>query len=102
MREKIDINSVFAVSGKVVPRRIKDKLIIVPIEDGVADFNDVMFSFNDTGTRIWEGIEQGRSLKAICDTLVEQYDADPERIRGGVENLVQAMLEKGIIEKWQS
>ncbi len=94
--------TVFSVSDKVVPRKIKEKLIIVPIEDGVANFNDAMFSFNDTGTRIWQCIEEKQNLETICTTLAKEYNADRERIEQGVIQLVQTLLEKGIIEEWKS
>ncbi len=92
-------NIIYTPSDKVVPRKIKDKLIIVPIEDGVADFNDAMFSFNETGAKIWKCIEQQQTLEEICKTLAEEYDAKTARIEQGVFKLISTLLEKGIIEE---
>lgn len=99
---KADINAVYAPSEKIVPRQIKDKLIIVPIEDGMANFNEAMFSFNETGTRIWQGIEKRQSLEVICKDLAHEYDAEPDRIEKGVLTLVTTLLEKGIVEEWKN
>ncbi len=88
-------------SEKVVPRKIKNKLIIVPIEDGVANFNDVMFSFNETGARIWEYIEQKKNLKDICLLLHNEYNAEVRQIEQSVLQLVNTLLDKGIIEEWK-
>ncbi len=99
---KINRNIVFIPSEKVVPRKIKDKLIIVPIEDGVADFNDAMFSFNETGTKIWECIEQRKSLQEIVSILSDEYNADTSRIEQGVLKLVTTLVEKGIIKEWKN
>ena len=73
----------FIPSEKVVPRKIRDKRIIVPIADGVADFSDAMFSLNSTGDRIWECIEEKMSLGEICSTLVQEYDAPAKTDRAG-------------------
>ena len=102
MDKKNVLNKNYAPSDKIVPRRIKGKLIIVPIEDGVADFNDAMFSFNETGTIIWNGIEQKQSLEKICTTLAGEYNTDMDRIQQGVLKLVNTLLEKGIITEWQN
>lgn len=98
MTKTMDLKTIYTPSEKVVPRMIKDKLIIVPIEDGVADFNDAMYSFNETGTKIWDCIEQKQSLEDICTTLSKEYKADKESITKGVLKLITTLLEKGIIE----
>lgn len=97
MPDQIDLNTKYAPSDKVVPRRIKDKIIIVPIEDGVADFSDAMFSLNETGELIWAGIEKNQTLEEIITNLTEEYNADTERIEQGVIKLITTLLEKGII-----
>ncbi len=96
------LETTYAPSEKVVPRKIKDKLIIVPIEDGVANFNDAMFSFNETGTKIWECIEQKKSLEEIINTLTETYNADTDTIQQGVLRLINTLLDKGIITEWKA
>jgi hypothetical protein len=102
MVSSISPETVYVVSDKVVPRRIKDKLIIVPIEDGVANFSDAMFSFNDTGARIWECIEQQQNVQTICSTLAQEYNAEIKKINRGVENLIGTLVEKGIVKEWKT
>ena len=58
MNSEINLKTIYIPSEKVVPRLIKDKLIIVPIEDGVADFNNAMYSFNETGTKVWAALNK--------------------------------------------
>ena len=94
-----NLQTIYAPSEKVVPRTIQGKLIIVPIEDGVANFEDAMFSFNKTGTRIWECIEQKQTLGEIIHTLQDTYNADADTIEQGVLKLIDTLLEKGIIEE---
>ena len=102
MSEQVSSQTIWTPSEKVVPRKIKDELIIVPIQDGVADFNDAIYSFNETGATIWHCIEQKQTLQEICSTLTEKYNTDPETIEQGVLKLVNTLLEKGIIQEWKS
>ena len=97
MNGPLRFDTVYIPSEKVVPRKIRDKRIIVPIEDGVADFSDAMFSLNSTGDRIWECIEEKKSVDEICSTLIREYDAPAEQIEQGVRSLLTTLIEKGII-----
>ncbi len=98
----MNLKKTYTPSEKVVARKIQNQLIIVPIEDGVADLNDAMFSFNETGTRIWECIEQKHNIEEICSALGAEYNADKSSIEQSVLKLVSTLLEKGIIEEWKN
>ena len=50
--------TIYAPSQKVISRDIMGEIVIVPIESGIADFSDAMFSFNETGALAWKFIEQ--------------------------------------------
>lgn len=89
-------------SNKIVARQIRGKLIIIPVEDGVADLNDVMFSFNSTGASIWKCIEQKMSFKEMCSSLQEEYSADQADIEAGAHKLIATLLDKGIIIECRS
>lgn len=102
MEHQLNLNSTYQPSDKVVPRKIRDKLLIVPIEDGVANFDDAMFSFNETGEDIWSCIEQKLSLDKIIETLTEDYAAPRDQIESGVVKLITTLLEKGIIIECQN
>lgn len=102
MNKNINSATIYTPSEKVVARKIQGKLIIVPIEDGIADLNDAMFSFNETGTRVWECIEQKKNLAEIYTVLDDEYNADNTRIEQSVLKLVNTLLEKGIIVEWKS
>lgn len=91
--------TIFAPSSKIISREIMGEIVIVPIESGVADFSDAMFSFNETGALAWKCIEEKKSLGQICTAIAEEYDADSTRIEQGIYALITELLEKGIIEE---
>ena len=68
----------------------------------MANFNDILFSFSETTTRIWECIEQKQNLEEICSSLADEYNDDLGRIKQGVLNLVGTLLDQGIIEECKS
>ena len=94
--------TIYAPSEKIISRDIMGEIVIVPIESGIADFSDAMFSFNETGAIAWKFIEQKKSLSQIYSAIAEEYDADTDRIQKGVNALIAELLEKEIIVEWKS
>ena len=78
------------------------EIVIVPIESGIADFSDAMFSFNETGALAWKCIEQKKTISQICAAIAEEYDAGTDRIEAGVKTLISELFEKKIIVEWAS
>jgi hypothetical protein len=95
----ISLEDVYVPSEKVIARNIEDEIIIVPIEDGVADFNDALYSLNETGRKIWEQFSPETTLGMICSRLTEAYNASIETIQEDVFNLIDKLGEMGIIKK---
>lgn len=38
----------------------------------------ILFALNETGTYLWEGIEQGKTFDALLEELMKEYEAGPE------------------------
>ena len=38
------------------------------------------------------------SVKAAYESLLDQYDVDPEQLRRDLENLIELLLEHGLVE----
>ncbi|WP_321492456.1 PqqD family protein [uncultured Desulfobacter sp.] len=98
----MDPDTVYAPSEKIISRDILGEIVIVPIESGLADFSDAMFSFNDTGALAWKCIEQKKTIRQICTAIAEEYDSSMGQIEQGVKKLLTELLEKKIIVEWTS
>jgi hypothetical protein len=59
--------------------------------------DETMFSLNPTGARIAELIGRNTSLDAIVDTLSDEYRADRGEVARDVDDLVAALLSKGLV-----
>ena len=56
------------------------------------------FSLNDTGSRIWQLLEQNASEDEIVDTLVREYDVETSEARREMRRLVDDLLAERLIE----
>lgn len=97
LSESIKMASIYTASDKIVARMIEDELLIVPIEEGIADFDDALYSLNNTGQAIWKLLEQKKSVTAICMDLAQEYDQTVEAIEKDVIDLLNKLLNMGII-----
>lgn len=55
------------------------------------------FALDPIGTRIWQSLATPQTLSALCDSLVEEYDVEPEVCREDVSKLLIQMQENGLI-----
>jgi hypothetical protein len=82
----------------LVTRTIAGEAIIVPVCDGVGDMDSV-FTLNGPGTAIWDRIDGSLGVDAIAAALAAEYDVESDRARGDVEEFLDALLEKGLIDR---
>ena len=61
-----------------------------------------VFSLNETGARVAQLIEEGRSVDAVIDTLTAEYETSRADIEREVIDLVQALVSKGLVVRRES
>ncbi len=55
------------------------------------------FGLNVVGARIWQLIGDGATLQGVFDSLVQEFDAEPERIRADLLALVDELAKAGLV-----
>lgn len=55
-------------------------------------------SLKDVGARIWEIIEEPRTVKEILDAILNDYAVEPERCERDLLALLQELAHEGLIE----
>jgi hypothetical protein len=55
------------------------------------------FGLNEVGTRIWQVCTTSGSLQEAAETLVNEYDVDPQRLRQDLQHLVEQLVEHGLL-----
>jgi Coenzyme PQQ synthesis protein D (PqqD) len=60
--------------------------------------NTVYYGLNPVGTRVWDLVQQARSVGEIRDALLDEYDVEAEQCERDLLDLLQKMREQGLIE----
>jgi hypothetical protein len=60
--------------------------------------NGVYYGLDPVGARIWNLMQQPRSVVEIQRTIVDEYDVEPERCSRDLLGLLEKLLSEGLIE----
>jgi len=56
------------------------------------------FSLDEVGTSMWHAMTSSASLRAACDRLLAEYDAEPARVETDLRELAEKLVENGLLE----
>jgi Coenzyme PQQ synthesis protein D (PqqD) len=56
------------------------------------------FGLDEVGTRMWAVLTAAESLRTAYDTLLDEYDLDGQNLEGDLQNLVEKLVEHGLME----
>ncbi len=83
---------VVAVPAQVSADLPDGEVVILNMADGV------YYGMNSVGGRIWNLITQPRRVKEICDTLLEEYEIEPDQCMQEVLALLKELLGQGLVQ----
>jgi hypothetical protein len=69
---------------------IDDEAVLLNVETGV------YFGLDSVGTRIWTLLGLEMDQEEICRELLEEYEVDPEQLRGDVAEFLDVLVAKGL------
>lgn len=57
------------------------------------------YSLNETGTLIFQGIINNRSMDRIRDIIVDKYSITEEEARNDIDNFISELTEENILKR---
>jgi hypothetical protein len=80
--------------------RAIDEALVATLSDGAVLLNlqtKRYFSLNETGTRIWEMVQQSADENAIVSTLLGEYEVEESMARSEVRRILDELIEAQLI-----
>ena len=84
-------------SSNVVSRVVADEAIVIPIRRGAADM-DSIFTFNESGTKLWSLISEGQNVDGIAAHLQSEYGLSPEQASADAAAFISDLALEGLVE----
>jgi hypothetical protein len=83
----------YSRSNSSISGRLDNELVMMDIEAGK------YFSLNPVATRIWELLENPRSLDELCLLLQKEYDVSEVRCRQETEACIKDLIGFGLVRE---
>lgn len=81
----------YRIPEHVLSRKLDDEMVLLNLDSGE------YFGLNDTGTRVWELLADGRSREEVIERLTEEFEVAGEVATGHVAALCAELLEAGLL-----
>jgi Coenzyme PQQ synthesis protein D (PqqD) len=56
------------------------------------------FGLDEVGTRMWNVLTSSSSVEAAYETLLEEYEVEPETLRQDLYDLIGKLVERNLVE----
>jgi hypothetical protein len=87
----------FIRSKTVVSRNVAGETLIVPIRGKVGDLASI-YSFNGTGSLIWQSLEAPKSLAELTAAVVREYAVESDQAERDVKQFLNDMSSVDLVE----
>jgi hypothetical protein len=79
------------VPEHVMSRQLGEECVMLDLDSGT------YFGLDPVGARVWQLLNDGKSVDATCEILAREYDASREQIDRDVARLVKELAANGLV-----
>lgn len=80
-----------AIPDGVLVRELQGESVLLNLN------TECYFGLDDVGTRMWAALNAAPSVEAACAMLLDEYEVEPERLRGDLGAFLDQLAELGLI-----
>jgi hypothetical protein len=91
------LQQLYVRSKAVVSRRIAGETLIVPVRGKVGDLASI-YSFNATGSLIWQTLESPKTLADLINAVQQEYAVSHEQAEQDVKQFITDTMTVGLVE----
>lgn len=87
----IDFNQHVVIPSHVIFRELQGEAVVLNLE------NERYYGLDDIGTRIWSLFAQSTNINDVFQTLLGEYDVDPQTLRQDITVLIEQLVEQDLV-----
>ena len=87
----MDLSSKFTIPTQVMVRTVGDETVILDLASGT------YYGLDPVGARMWQLMADGHPVKAICDTLLNEYEVTREVLERDILHLTQELAKRELV-----
>jgi len=81
-----------SISPDVMVRQIGDETVLLDLN------TERYLGLDDVSSRIWQAVTADASIQSAYETLLAEYEVDPETLRKDVDDFVQELVRLGLVK----
>jgi hypothetical protein len=85
-------SSVVVAIQDQVSTNLSGEMVILNLNSGV------YYGLDKVGARIWSLIQDAQTVNDVINTILDEYDVEPERCERDIVSLLQKLSAEGLIE----
>ena len=88
----IDYQKKAIIPGTVMHRELQGESVLLNLD------SEYYFGLDEVGSRMWNALATSDTISMAFATLINEYDVDPDQLKHDLDNLLQKLIEAGLIE----
>jgi hypothetical protein len=91
MRTRVPFTAHLSVPEHVLVRDLDGESVVLSLE------TEKYFGLDEVGTRMWTLLTRADTIQSAYDSLLAEYDVDPDQLRADIERLIGELSEQGLL-----
>jgi hypothetical protein len=91
----IAFDSTISISPDVMVRKVGEESVLLDLK------TERYLGLDDVSARFWDLLTGGGSIQSAYETLLTEFEVDPERLRKDLDDFVQELIQFGLVEQSQ-
>jgi hypothetical protein len=88
----MNLNQTATISDQVIFQVVADESVLLDLA------SENYLGLDEVGTRIWELINDGETMRSVVTTLLDEYDTDEDTLVRDLDNLLGDLQTQGLIK----
>ena len=87
----MQLDAKLSIPPQVMSRLVGDETVLLDLSSGI------YFGLDGVGKRIWESLNEGKSLGDAVAVIVTEYEVDDAQAQSDVVEFVSDLVERGLL-----
>jgi hypothetical protein len=88
-------DSIISISPDVMVRKVGEESVLLDLK------TERYLGLDDVSARFWDLLTTGGSIQSAYETLLAEFEVDPERLRNDLDDFVQELVQSGLVQQSQ-
>ena len=87
----MNLNQTFTISDEVICQVLDDESVLLDLA------SENYLGLDEVGTRIWQLIDDGETMRSVVATMLDEYDTSEETLVGDLDKFLNDLQTQGLI-----